>query len=119
LLHYFFKLNYIKQKKNYKRNKRSRNENYSSTSKKENNSFQDYIATGEKCHYKRQTLNIDKVSNAVGETVVISDVYKGDLKDNVLYKVEKSFFKNKYYGVFKYKLRIFNDSSIVKYMVKK
>ena len=49
--------------------------------------------------------NIDKVSNAVGETVVISDVYKGDLKDNVLYKVEKSFFKNKYYGVFKYKLR--------------
>ena len=48
--------------------------------------------------------NIDKVSNAKGETVTISDLYKGELNDNVLYKVEKSFFKNSYSGVFKYRL---------------
>ncbi len=49
--------------------------------------------------------NIDKVSNASGEQVIISDILKGDINDGILYKVEKGFFKNTYYGTFKYKLR--------------
>ena len=48
--------------------------------------------------------NIDKYSNDKGETVVITDLLRGEIKDNILFRVEKSFFKNTYQGKYKYNL---------------
>ncbi len=49
--------------------------------------------------------NIDRVSNATGKEVVVSDLLKGTMDDSTLFKVKKSFFKNTYYADFSYRLR--------------
>lgn len=46
--------------------------------------------------------NIDKISNENGKEVTISDYFKEDFDDSVLFKVEKGFLKNKYTANFKY-----------------
>ena len=46
--------------------------------------------------------NIDKISNDTGKDVTISDYFKEDFDDSVLFKVEKGFLKNKYTANFKY-----------------
>ena len=46
--------------------------------------------------------NIDKISNKNGKEVTISDYFKEDFDDSVLFKVEKGFLKNKYTANFKY-----------------
>ncbi len=46
--------------------------------------------------------NIDKISNDTGKEVTISDYFKEDFDDSVLFKVEKGFLKNKYTANFKY-----------------
>lgn len=46
--------------------------------------------------------NIDKVSTETGKEVTISDYFKEDFDDSVLFKVEKGFLKNKYTANFKY-----------------
>ncbi len=46
--------------------------------------------------------NIDKISNDTGKNVTISDYFKEDFDDSVLFKVEKGFLKNKYTANFKY-----------------
>jgi hypothetical protein len=49
--------------------------------------------------------NVDKVSNALGKEVVLTDLLKGTMDDSTLFKVKKSFFKNTYYADFSYRLR--------------
>ena len=46
--------------------------------------------------------NIDKISNKNGKEVTISDYFKEDFDDSILFKVEKGFLKNKYTANFKY-----------------
>ena len=46
--------------------------------------------------------NIDKISNENGKEVTISDYFKEDFDDSILFKVEKGFLKNKYTANFKY-----------------
>lgn len=46
--------------------------------------------------------NIDKISNDTGKEVTISDYFKEDFDDSVLFKIEKGFLKNKYIANFKY-----------------
>ena len=46
--------------------------------------------------------NIDKISNDTGKDVTISDYFKEDFDDSILFKVEKGFLKNKYTANFKY-----------------
>lgn len=46
--------------------------------------------------------NIDKISNKDGKEVTISDYFKEDFDDSVLFKVEKGFLKSKYTANFKY-----------------
>ena len=68
------------------------------------------ISTVEEDNYSgikvsKRFLSIDRVSNAKGEDVIISDLFKGTMNDKVLFKVKKSFFKNTYFANFKYRLR--------------
>jgi len=49
----------------YKRNKRSRNEHYSNIYEENKDNYQDYDNSTAKSRFKRQALNIDKVSNKV------------------------------------------------------
>lgn len=68
------------------------------------------ISTVEEDNYSgvkvsKRFLSIDRVSNAKGEDVIISDLLKGTMNDKVLFKVKKSFFKNTYFANFKYRLR--------------
>ena len=68
------------------------------------------ISTVEEDNYSgvkvsKRFLSIDRVSNAKGEDVIISDLLKGTMHDKVLFKVKKSFFKNTYFANFKYRLR--------------
>ncbi len=53
----------------------------------------------------KRFLNIDRVSKEKADKVVLSDLLKGTMDDSVLFKVEKSFFKNTYYGSFDYRTR--------------
>lgn len=46
--------------------------------------------------------NIDKISNDTGKEVTISNYFKEDFDDSVLFKIEKGFLKNKYTANFKY-----------------
>ncbi len=49
--------------------------------------------------------NIDKVSKEKADTVIISNLLKGNMDDSTLFSVSKSFFQNTYEANFSYKLR--------------
>lgn len=55
--------------------------------------------------------NIDKISNENGKEITISDYFKEDFDDSVLFKVEKGFLKNKYTANFKYDSNVGPDDS--------
>jgi len=53
----------------------------------------------------KRLFSIDKVSNAKGDEVILSDLLKGTMNDKVMFKVKKSFFRNTYFATFKYRVR--------------
>lgn len=61
----------------------------------------------------KQYKNIDAISSEKGNEVILSDLLKGKMDDTIMFKVNKSFFKNEYTANMKYKLRseIYNYES--------